>query len=90
MDKTKFISIPEAAQDLTLPSGEILQQVKDFKYLGSMMSCLATDFKCRRGQAWSTFWKMKIVWRANDVPLDLGLIIFQATCLPILLYGSDT
>ena len=82
MDKTKFIFIPEAAQDLTHPSGEILQQVKDFKYLGSMMSCSATDLKCRRGLAWSTFWKMKIVWRANDVPFDLQRSIFQATCYP--------
>jgi hypothetical protein len=88
-DKTKFMAFPAEVQELKLPDGTIIQQVEEFKYLGSMMSSSVTDFKCRRGQAWSTFWNMKHIWRSKALPLKLKLDIFQSTCLSILLYGSE-
>lgn len=54
-----------------------------------MMSSSMTDFKVRKGQAWSTFWSMKHIWRSKALPLQLKLNIFQATCLAILLYGCE-
>ena len=74
---------------VVLPDGSIIRQVDEFKYLGSMMSTSHADFNVRRSQAWSAFWSMKALWRAKDVTLDLKIRIFKATCLSILLYGSE-
>lgn len=90
VDKTKFMSWPmNLSSGMTLTNGEVIEQVEEFKYLGSMMSSSDNDLKIRRGQAWSTFWEMKNIWQSDDIPIDLKVRIFHSTCLSILLYGSE-
>ena len=89
MDKTKFMSVPPTKNDIILPDNTVLQQVDEFRYLGSMMSSAQTDLKVRKSQAWAAYWSMKTIWRSKEVPLSLKINIFQATCIAILLYGSE-
>jgi hypothetical protein len=88
INKTKFMATPALQNDIVLPNNTI-QQVDDFKYLGSMMSSSLADLNTRRGQAWGAFWNMKTLWHSFEIPLSLKIRIFQATCLSILLYGSE-
>jgi len=64
--------------------------VDDFKYLGSHMVSSEKDFKCRKGQAWGAFWKLENIWKSKTTSLKLKIRIFKASCLSILLYGSET
>jgi hypothetical protein len=70
--------------------GNDIEFVDNFKYLGSMMLSSESDFKARRGQAWSAFEKMKSIWRSKVVPIQLKAKIFRASCLSILMYGSES
>ena len=71
-------------------NGEIIERVDDFKYLGSYMFSSEKDFKCRKGQAWGAFWKLEDIWKSKTTPVKLKIRIFQASCLSIFLYGSET
>ena len=70
--------------------GETIKWVENFKYLGSMMLSSETDIKIRKGQAWGAFWKMKDIWKSIKISLTLKINIFKASCLSILLYGSES
>ena len=53
MDKIKIMAWPGLAQKIVLSNGTAIQQVDEFKYLGSMMSSSAEDLRFardRRGQ----------------------------------------
>ena len=69
-------------------NGISIEMVEEFKYLGSQMSSSEKDFKCRKGQAWSAFWKLEKIWNSQKISIELKIRIFQASCLSILLYGS--
>jgi hypothetical protein len=56
-------------------SGHEIQNVTNFKYLGSMMRSSESDFQTRRGQAWNAFGKMKSIWRSKVVPIKLKINI---------------
>lgn len=71
-------------------NGEYIEVVKDFKYLGSMMSSSEKDMRARKGQAWGAFWKMKEIWKSKSIKIQLKVRLFKASCLAILLYGSET
>ena len=71
-------------------NSENIEIVDEFKYLGSQMSSSENDFKCRKGQAWGAFWKLENIWNSKTTTLELKIRIFQAPCLSILLYGSET
>ena len=55
-----------------------------------MMARDERDMRIRKGQACGAFWKMKNIWQARNIPLELKIRIFKASCLAILLYGSET
>jgi hypothetical protein len=90
IDKTKFLALPRQASDIILADGSRIQQVEDFKYLGSMINSALTDINIRRGMAWGAFWDMSKIWKSADIPLTLKVRIFNATCLSVLLYGCET
>jgi len=89
MNKTKLMAYPPLSHDVALSDGPTLQQVEDFKYLGSMMSTSVEDLRTRKGQACGVFWSMTQIWRSHELPLALKLNIFDATCVSVLLYGSE-
>ncbi len=70
--------------------GETIKWVENFKYLGSKMLSSETDIKIRKGQACGVFWKMKDIWKSIKNSLTLKINIIEASCLSILLYGSES
>ena len=83
------MSLPALGHSLQLPNNELVEEVDDFKYLGSMMNSCQSDLKIRRGLAWTSFWQMKSIWHSKTLPVKLKLRIFQSTCLSIFLYGCE-
>jgi hypothetical protein len=71
-------------------NGEDIQWVDNFKYLGSMVLSSNTDIKVRKGLAWKAFWKLRNIWKSTTVPTKLKINIFKASCISILLYGSES
>ena len=68
--------------------GQNIEIVKNFKYLGSMMISSESDFKTRRGQAWTAFEKMKPIWAIKSIKLKAKIL--RSSCLYILMYGSQS
>jgi len=90
MDKTKTMAFSSPPEDIILPSGEKIEHVQDFKYLGAKVSSSSTDVLARKALAWGAFWNLTSVWRATDLPLLLKLRLFQSLCLSIFLYGCES
>ena len=89
-DKTKYLTINiDKGNQLSLEGCEI-EEVKDFKYLGSMVVDSSNDLKIRKAQAWGAFWKLKDIWKSKSISIKTKIRIFQASCVSILLYGSET
>lgn len=74
---------------LTL-NGEVIETVENFKYLGSQMQSTEKDFEVRKGQAWGAYRQLSNIWKSKTTPVHLKINIFKASCLSILLYGSET
>ena len=69
-----------------------LEQVKDFKYLGSWIDCdgeIMTEIKRRIGQSTGAFNRLKPIWRSSKYSLRLKLRLFSSNVLSILLYASE-
>jgi len=91
--KTKCLSTDGTQVHLAL-RGELIEQVEEFKYLGSLIpaaSVAATkDVTARIGSAQAAFASMRwCLWKKN-VSLKTKMRIFNATILPILLYAAET
>jgi len=71
-------------------NGQNIEWTKNFKYLGSQIASTESDVRGRKGQAWGAFWKMKNVFQAKTLPIILKINIFEASCIPILLYGCES
>ena len=90
--KTKFIAVNIPNSDntpLKTSSGEALEQVTDFVYLGAWVASTEHDFIVRKAKAWAACHKMKNIWKSS-LRRDLKVRLFQATVESILLYGSET
>ena len=88
VEKTKIMIMNtfdvQNALRLNEASSDYVEQVRDFKYLGSMMASGETDLKNRKGQAWGAFWKLTNIWFSKTTPFCLKFRIFQAACVSIL------
>ena len=88
--KTKLMIFNSDQNQKISLNGETIETVSDFKYLGSHMESSEKDFKTRKGQAWGAFWLLKEIWKSKVTSIELKIRIFEASCLSILLYGSET
>ncbi len=79
----------QPAIPLTL-NGETIETVENFKYLGSQMESTEKDFEVRKGQAWGAYRQLSNIWKSKTTPIHFKINIFKASCLSILLYGSET
>jgi hypothetical protein len=88
--KTKFIRLnPSAnASDLLAIDGSRIDEVEDFKYLGSYTNT-AYDMKIRIGQAWGASHALTKVWKA-PIRKATKLKVFKSCVESILLYGSES
>ena len=66
-----------------------IENVEDFQYLGSYIPSSGKDIKCRKGRAWSAFWKLDRVWK-SPASLQQKVQLFKASALIVLLYGCKS
>ena len=89
-DKTKIMFINHHRTGPPPIQLDGIQVVDEFKYLGARISSTLSDFKQRRGIAWSNFWKLQRIWKSNDLSLQLKLRLFDSLILSLLLYGAES
>ena len=70
-------------------SGEMIKEVKNFKYLGAWTESTTKDIKVRKALAWSAGQKLSKVWESK-LSRALKIRLFVATVESVLLYGSET
>ena len=89
--KTKVITYNICTDHLpiTTSEGSSLQEVNDFKYLGSWVNSTEQDLKVRKAMAWRALNVMSSVWRSN-LPRRIKLSLFHATVESVLLYGCES
>ena len=89
--KTEHMSINIAPEESSISSvsGDIIERVDDFKYLGSYIADSRKDFHTRKGMAWSACIKLQKVW-TSGISDRLKVKFFRACVEPVLLYGSET
>uniref|UniRef100_A0A3B1IYM6 Reverse transcriptase domain-containing protein n=1 Tax=Astyanax mexicanus TaxID=7994 RepID=A0A3B1IYM6_ASTMX len=88
--KTEVITynIPPEHLPLTTAGGTVLNEVDDFKYLGSWVNSTEQDLKVRKALAWRALNGMASVWNSS-LPRQIKLSFFYATVESVLLYGSE-
>ena len=67
--------------------GETINQVDNFKFLGSMMASSGNDLKRRRPLTWAASWKLQWLWRSTTIPIGTKVKLFKTTSVTVLLYG---
>ena len=85
--KKVMIPITFSYTTLQTMSGNSIDVVSDFKYLGSWVSSSDHDIKVRKVLAWTALNNMSKIWR-SDLPRELKIRLFQATVESILLYDT--
>ena len=75
--------------DLQSRSGEAIENVKDFIYLGSWIGETERDIKVKKGKTWAALHRLKNIWKSK-LSKELKIRLFIAACESILLYGSES
>ena len=87
-DKCKVIS--NSHTNITIEN-ENVENVEEFKFLGSVVPNSSLDVKRRIATANSAFGKLKkSVWSRRDIPKRLKLRLYNVLILPITIYPSET
>ena len=82
-------SRPVNSQDRVFVNNEPLDEVFDFKYLGSQTSSSAKDIHVRKGLAWKALQSLDMFWKSS-MSRTTKTRIFRMAVEPILLYGCET
>ena len=67
-----------------------INQVSDFRYLGSMVASGTSDLKRLKPLAWCAFWKLEQLWKSPHISITTKVKLFNTTCVTILLYGCES
>lgn len=80
-------------EPLTL-RGETVEEVEDFKYLGSLLANDGTDERdivARVNKAWGAFHSLKKgVWKQRGMSLEFKIKVYNRYVIPKLLYGCES
>ena len=89
--KTKMMSfhLCGTSSNLKNTSGDTIEEVDDFLYLGSWIQSTDRDIQVRKAKAWAAIHKLKNVWGSN-LSKHLKIRLFIAACESVLLYGAET
>ena len=74
-------------------NGQILEEVENFKYLGSTLSkdgSSTKEIKIRLGLATSAMTRLNNIWKSNSISLPTKLQLYKSLVLSILLYGCES
>ena len=63
-----------------------LEEVRDFKYLGSYIASTSKDIYVRKGLAWKALQSLDVFWN-SDMSRKIKTKIFRTAVEPVLLYG---
>ena len=83
---TKFMTLnmTEEASSLDNCSGNQLEKVTDFVYLGAWIATTERDLRVRKAKAWAACHKLKKMWK-SDLRRGLKIRLFVATVESLLL-----
>ena len=79
----------DQAEDLQSRTGEAIENVADFIYLGSWIDGTERDIKVRKAKAWAALHRLQNIWKSK-LSKSLKVRLFIAACESVLLYGSET
>ena len=87
--KTKYMT--EAINDgiITSRSGETIERVDDFLYLGARINSSEADITVRKAKAWAACHRLKKIWK-SDLRKEIKIRLFVALIESVLLYGAET
>jgi len=91
--KSKLMRVKTKSQQAVTVRGESLEDVSDFKYLGSIISAdgnIEREISARIGQAAYAFRKLNNIWKSTFIHTKTKLKIYKSNVRSILLYASET
>ena len=83
------LNMEDQAGDLQSRTGEAIENVEDFIYLGSWIDGTERDIKVRKAKAWAALHRLQNIWKSK-LSKSLKVRLFIAACESVLLYGSET
>ena len=86
-DKTEYMSF-RTTGTIKCKSGERLDEVTNFKYLGSWLASSTADMKTRIAQSWKAHNKLDKIWKSS-LSREMKISLFRSLVLSILLYGAE-
>ena len=93
IDKTKYmfynIPRPVPSDERIFVDNIALEEVSDFKYLGSYIASTSRDINVRKGIAWKALQSLDVFWKSN-MSRKIKTKIFRTAVEPVLLYGAET
>ena len=91
--KTKIMTINNRMNDRVKVTGEELEEVKQFCYLGNTLTTngdVLDEVKIRIGKTNAAFIKLRNIWKSNSVTNKTKIRIYRSNVRSVLLYGSET
>ena len=98
MSKTKWMHRSDSAVARHLPeleiSGQIIERVHEFVYLGSLIADtytlgVAEDVTRRVAEASKSFGRLKPIWKSAGLSKDIKRRLFIVCVSTVLLYGAE-
>ena len=93
VQKTKLMKTKAKSKDPVKIEGEPLEEVQDFKYLGSFISSdgnIDKEVAARIGLAAHAFKSLSNVWKSKTLSTKIKLRIYQSNVRSTLLYAAET
>ncbi|XP_055997864.1 uncharacterized protein LOC125647136 [Ostrea edulis] len=90
--KTKVMTVNSNTAQPVKIRNNIIEEVEDFKYLGSMLSNTngtARDIKARISKARNAFCQLQSIWRSGSISMNTKLKIYNSNVKSVLLYGAE-
>ncbi|KAI0235174.1 hypothetical protein LSAT2_014355 [Lamellibrachia satsuma] len=91
--KTKILRTNTTCETPIMLEGETLEEVKDFRYLGSIVDTLGgteADVKKRISKARVAFHLLRNVWKSKVIGETTKIRLFNTNVKSVLLYGAET
>ncbi|CAF0990295.1 unnamed protein product [Brachionus calyciflorus] len=67
-----------------------IRKVEEYNYLGSYIRSSERDIEMRIGLTWTAFEKLRHILSSSKLDLKLRMRIFNAACIPVLLYRCES
>ena len=80
---------PVNSDERVFVNGTPLEEVDDFKYLGSYIASTSRDIDVRIGLAWKALQSLDANWK-SDMSRNIKTKIIRTAVEPVLLYGAET